>query len=73
MSMRSLTHWTHRKFAINHLAKSMLMDRDNSSALLVVTMAITMLNTAATDAERAVLFSLLAQASTEIPEVVAMM
>jgi neurofibromin 1 len=51
----------------------MLMDRDNSSALLVVTMAITMLSTAATDAERAVLFSLLAQASTEIPEVVAMM
>lgn len=73
MSMKCLTRWIHRKLNTNYLAKSMLMNRDNSSALLVVTMAITMLNTAATDAERAVLFSLLAQASTEIPEVVAMM
>jgi hypothetical protein len=36
-------------------------------------MVTTMLQSAATDAERAVLFSILAQASSEIPEVLAMM
>jgi neurofibromin 1 len=41
--------------------------------LLVVSLVVTILQTAATDVERAVLYRFLAQASAEIPEVVAMM
>lgn len=48
-------------------------DSDNSTALLVISLVVTIVQTAATDAERAVLYKLLAQASTEIPEVLAMM
>ncbi|KAL7420982.1 Ras GTPase activating protein ira2 [Cryptotrichosporon argae] len=45
---------------------------DNSTGLLLVTLITTILNTAGSDAEKLVLYRLLAEASVEIPEVVAM-
>lgn len=45
---------------------------DNSSALLLVTLIVTILGTASTDAEKLVLYRLLADASHDIPDVIAM-
>ncbi|WOO81456.1 Neurofibromin [Vanrija pseudolonga] len=45
---------------------------DNSTALLLVTLIVTMLHSASTDTERLVLYRLLAEASIEMPDVVAL-
>lgn len=45
---------------------------DNSTALLLVTLIVTILGTASTDAEKLVLYRLLAEASQDMPDVVAM-
>lgn len=45
---------------------------DNSTALLLVTLIVTILGQASTDTEKLVLYRLLAEASIEMPEVVAM-
>jgi neurofibromin 1 len=48
------------------------MDSDNSSAIFVVTIIVTILNSAPSDAERLILYRLLADASSEMPEVLSM-
>lgn len=45
---------------------------DNSSAIFLVTLIVTNLNSAPSDAERLVLYRLLADASAEMPEVLSM-
>lgn len=45
---------------------------DNSSAIFLITLVVTALNSAPSDAERLVLYRLLADASSEMPEVLAM-
>jgi neurofibromin 1 len=45
---------------------------DNSTALLLVTLVVTILNTASSDAEKLVLYRFLAEASVEVPDVVSM-
>ena len=46
--------------------------RDNSTALLLITLVVTMLSTASTDVEKLILYRLLADASIEMPEVITM-
>lgn len=45
---------------------------DNSTALLLITLVVTILNTASSDAEKLVLYRFLAEASVEVPDVVSM-
>ena len=46
--------------------------RDNSTAILLITLVVTLLSTASTDAEKLILYRLLADTSIEMPEVITM-
>ncbi|KAK4687682.1 neurofibromin 1, partial [Tremellales sp. Uapishka_1] len=50
----------------------LLMIPDNSTALLLVTLVVTMIGSATSDVEKLILYRFLAEASIEMPEVVAM-
>jgi neurofibromin 1 len=49
-----------------------VMCSDNSTALLLVTLIVTILNTASSETEKLVLYRFLAEASADVPEVVSM-
>ncbi len=50
----------------------LILFRDNSTGLLLITLIVTMLSTASTDIEKLVLYRLIADACMEMPEVVTM-
>lgn len=57
---------------IRHGGQTVLTFSDNSTALLLITLVTTILQTASSETEKIVLYRFLAEASVEMPEVVAM-